>query len=468
MHGNSKGPAMSLEVESEPIRTTSMSSKTLKKDSLKKKELLSQKDQDTAGTTEPKPNLKTDANHDDPDSFLCQETLFYSSWEKQFEAQWMSKNRNEYKNQESRKKALEQAKTDAFIRLVYPSIEKAGYDFPMEINSQVLAWIRYFSGPGRKHFVVWLRRGQNLIPQMNAILEKQGLPKDLVYLSMIESGFNPTALSTASAVGLWQFRAITANEYGLQMNHWIDERRDPIKSTKAAARLLTNLYATFGSWHLAAASYNCGPGCVRRTLKNYGETSSYFELTSKGVINKQTAEYVPKIIAAMIVAKNPEKFGFDSKDIPNLNQTKTISVGKSVSLADLASSLHVDKQILEQLNPQLKMGITPPSHALPSGKFDLTVPASKYELALAKIDALPDASLKRVLVARSKHKSRSDFLATKNRYRVSLASAHGKFLDEKKLSKKSVVKENTRKAGHAKSRLTAKKTHSNHRKIVKN
>lgn len=448
MHQKDSNPAVSLKVENEPV------SQMISKPKKTKKNFTS------VSVKKQTENKKSQEEKND-DSFLCKESVFYESWTHQFDSMWLAKNKSNYNSQALREKALEQARTDAFIRLVYPSIEKTGYDFPMEINSQVLSWIRYFSGTGRKNFVVWLRRGQTLIPQMSEILERHGLPKDLVYLSMIESGFNPTALSTASAVGLWQFRSVTASEYGLQMNHWVDERRDPMKSTAAAAKLLTNLYSTFGSWHLAAASYNCGPGCVRKTLRNYGPDSSYFELTSRGVINKQTAEYVPKIIAAMIVAKNPEKFGFDTKDLPELNQTKTVSLTKSISLHELAESIHVDRHVLEQLNPQLVMGITPPAHMTKSGQFDLLVPASKYDMTLASLDNLPDASLKRVLVARGKHRSHMG-VAGKSYYRVSLASVqipNAVHVHEKKLVKKNSV------TSHSKKTTLAKKQSRPLRKI---
>lgn len=461
LHRNVSGPAVPLKVEDSPITTNLPKTKNTNENELlrsnqahrfkknKKNSVFVKKQGDSD---------KTQEEDSSADAFLCQESVFYDSWVRQFDSTWLSKNKSNYNGQSAREKALEQARTDAFIRLVYPSIEKTGYDFPMEINSQVLSWIRYFSGQGRKNFVVWLKRGQTLIPQMSEILENHGLPKDLVYLSMIESGFNPTALSTASAVGLWQFRSITANEYGLQINPWVDERRDPIKSTKAAAKLLTNLYTTFGSWHLAAASYNCGPGCVRKTLKNYGKDSSYFELTSMGVVNKQTAEYVPKIIAAMIVAKNPEKFGFDSKEIPVINETKTVALTKSVSLKELAESIQVDNRVLEQLNPQLKTGITPPAHMTKSGQFDLVVPASKYDVTLAQLNELPDASLKRVLVAKRKHHSFSEAaLLTRNKGKshahVALASVH---LNK---GKKTLLK----KQSHPLKKIESKKFSSKHK-----
>ncbi len=252
----------------------------------------------------------------DDSLLLCEDNVYYDSWREQFDNNWLAENGKNYKSVSSRNKALTQARTSEFIKTVYPSIEKTGFDFPVVINNQVLQWVNYFRSSGKKSFAIWLTRGRSIIPEMEKTLEKYGLPKDLVYLSMIESGYSPKALSSAGAVGFWQFMPATARENGLKINDYVDERRDIKKSTKAAANYLTELYTLFGDWHIAAASYNGGPGLVKRTLKNYGSDSSFFQLTSMGVVNRETADYVPKLIAAMIISKNPEKFGFDTTDSP--------------------------------------------------------------------------------------------------------------------------------------------------------
>lgn len=351
---------------------------------------------------------------------LCEDNVYYESWRKQFDNNWLSENGKKFKSASSRNKALNQARTNEFIKIVYPSIEKTGFDFPVVINTQVLRWVNYFRSVGRKSFVVWLRRGRSLIPEMEKTLEKYGLPKDLAYLSMIESGYSPKALSYAGAVGLWQFMPATARENGLKINDYVDERRDLKKSTVAAANYLTNLYTQFGSWHLAAASYNGGPGLVRRTLKNYGSDSSFFQLTSMGVVNRETADYVPKLIAAMIISKNPEKFGFDTTDAPLPPATKTIMLTRSVSIHDLAKSLKIDKSVLESLNPELRLGITPPPRATSGGEFELEVPADKYENALLALNTIPDASNKYLIAARIKRRETVSAFAA--RYRLSASS----------------------------------------------
>ncbi len=361
-----------------------------------------------------------DPGSDKGNPIICQENLFYASWAAQFDRDWLSKNAKKYKKVSARHRALVQARTDEFIRLVYPALEKTDYDFPVVINQPVLSWIAYFTGVGRKHFVVWLEKGKTLIPQMKTILEQNGMPTDLVYLSMIESGYSSKSLSNVGAVGLWQFMPGTAVEYGLKINDWVDERRDVEKSTQAASLYLKDLYAQFGSWHLAAAGYNGGPGLVSKTLRHYGEDASFFELTSKKRMNSQTANYVPKILAALIVAKNASLFGFDTPDNNAPKLTRTIPVDRSISLADLAQSIQVDKSVLEDLNPQLRLGVTPPAKFTSSGHTNVIVPVSKAEMALASLNSLPEAPNNHMVAARIKHMEKLSAFA--KRYQISMAS----------------------------------------------
>ncbi len=337
-------------------------------------------------------------------ALLCEDSLYFESWRKQFDAQWLSEHRKKYKTRAAQTKALNQARTDEFIQLAYPSLEKTGFDFPVVINAQVLQWINYFKGPGKKSFVVWLRRGRFVIPDMEKTLEQYGLPKDLVYLSLIESGYNSNALSSAGAVGPWQFMPATARENGLKINDYVDERRDFKKSTKAAALYLTQLYTKFGDWHLSTASYNGGPGLVQRTLNNYGQDASFFELTSRGLVNSETANYVPKLIAALVISKSPETFGFDTTDAPVFFPTKTVFLTKSIYLRDLAKVLNIDHTVLDTLNPELRLGITPPPQFTVRGYFELQVPASSYEATLASLHSLPPAPTQYMMAARIKRK----------------------------------------------------------------
>ncbi len=362
-----------------------------------------------------------DSFSDKSNPLMCNDSLYYGSWVSQFNAQWLAKNsKKHFKKASLRNQALSIARTNEFINLAYPAIEKTPYDLPVVINSQVLSWIAYFTGAGRKNFVVWLERGKTLIPDMEKALERKGLPSDLVYLSMIESGYSTKALSNVGAVGLWQFMPSTGKEYGLKINDYLDERRDVVKSTEAAANYLSDLYSQFRNWHLAAASYNGGPGLISRKLRNFGQDTSFFDLTSKKRINSQTANYVPKILAAMIVAKNSQLFGFETTENIVSTPIKSIPITRSISLEDLSKSIQVDKSILESLNPELRLGITPPAKYTAAGVYNLNVPLSKFDMALASVDTLPDAPTTHLVAARIRHSEKVAAFA--KRYKVTLAS----------------------------------------------
>jgi hypothetical protein len=188
-------------------------------------------------------------------------------------------------------------------------LEHTKFDFPITVNSSVEKWIDYFTGRGRKHMVKYLERSEQFIPFIRPLLRQYGLPEDLVYLAMIESGFNNHARSFAKAVGPWQFISATGKRYGLSVNWWVDERRDTRKSTLSAAQYLKDLYGMFNSWELAAASYNAGEAKLARAVRRYG-TSDYWALSRHRFLRPETRDYVPKIIAAALVAKNRTQFGF--------------------------------------------------------------------------------------------------------------------------------------------------------------
>lgn len=368
-------------------------------------EFFDQNDYDDENTFSDAQNLNADENLLDEDEEiitpLCEDSVYYQAWKEQFDKNWLMENEKYYKSAKQRNQELDKARADAYTLFAYPNIQKTTYDFPAVINLQVASWINYFTSKGRKNFVVWLSRGQELIPQLEEILDKNGLPKDLVYLAMIESGFNNRAVSVDGATGTWQFMPYTGRHYGLTINDWIDERRDPIKSTQAAARYLTDLYTKFGSWHLAAGAYNCGEGCIAKKLRQYGEDSSYFDLTEQGVINSQTANYVPKILAAMMISKNPENFGFETaKHQHNVITTEKLLINRSIALTDLAANIGIDPKVLADLNPALRLGITPPAYTLKKSPFEIQIPSVKYNLAKNIIHSLPEASQRRIVQAR--------------------------------------------------------------------
>jgi hypothetical protein len=190
---------------------------------------------------------------------------------------------------------------------------QSGIDFPIQMNKQVRGYIVYFATERKGFTTRSLARSKRYLPMIKEVFREYGLPEDLAYLAMVESGFNPQACSPAGACGMWQFIKGTGLRYGLAINGSVDERRDPEKSTRAAAQYLLDLYKQFGSWYLAAASYNCGEGRVQKELRksNY---SNFWELSANKCIPGETRNYVPQMIAATIIARNPKKFGFG--DVP--------------------------------------------------------------------------------------------------------------------------------------------------------
>ncbi|MDH4318748.1 MAG: lytic transglycosylase domain-containing protein, partial [Desulfobulbaceae bacterium] len=183
------------------------------------------------------------------------------------------------------------------------------YDFPVTTNKQVEFYLELFQNKQHKHFARWLSRSKQYLTMIKPRLREAELPEDLAYLAMIESGFNPTAYSRAHASGLWQFIQSTGKNYGLRVDGWVDERRDPEKATEAAISYLGNLYHEFDDWYLAVASYNAGEGKIRRAIERYN-TRDFWQLARNSYLSLETKRYVPKLIAAIIIAKEPEKYGF--------------------------------------------------------------------------------------------------------------------------------------------------------------
>lgn len=188
-------------------------------------------------------------------------------------------------------------------------LKNTRFDYPVRVNPAVEYWVAYFTGKGRKHFDRYLQRSRYFIPEISKILKQHNMPQDLVYLAMIESGFNNSAKSRARAVGPWQFIRPTGVRYGMTVDFWLDERRDTRKSTLAAIAYLKELYEEFGSWELASAGYNAGENKVRRAIKKY-RVNDFWEISRHRFFKRETRDYVPKIMAAAILTKNAELFGF--------------------------------------------------------------------------------------------------------------------------------------------------------------
>jgi len=247
------------------------------------------------------------------------------------------------------------------------------YDIPIEMRPLVISYVQFFQGTGRKWFVKWMERSTRYVPLMRPILEKAQLPKDTVYLAMIESGFSPFAYSWAHAAGPWQFIPSTGAYYGLKQDFWVDERRDPLKSTEAAARYLTELYRKLGDWYLAWASYNTGETRVRRLMERHA-SADFWELSESAHLAKETKHYVPKLIAAALVAKHPEAFGFEQTEISYqpLFEFDEVLLETATDLNVAALLIDSSLATLQELNPELLHNYTPPSS--PSAPYALRIP----------------------------------------------------------------------------------------------
>jgi membrane-bound lytic murein transglycosylase D len=268
---------------------------------------------------------------------------------------------------------------------VAPETEK---EIPVVLNDKVIHYMVYFQNQGRRSFSIWLERSGKYIPLMKEILSQRGMPTDLVYLAMIESGFNVKAESRSAAVGPWQFIKPTALRYGLRVDAWVDERMDPKKSTMAAADYLSDLYAMFQSWELAAAGYNCGEDRVQAAIDKY-QINDYWQI-SEFTLPTETKNYVPKLMAALIIAKSPDKYGFVGIDYHEAEFYETVMVPPQKSLNDIAGVIGVSHYTLVELNPAILLNATPPGGPyqinVPQGYSTVTSQKSKELYALKDVN----------------------------------------------------------------------------------
>jgi len=253
------------------------------------------------------------------------------------------------------------------------------HDLPIELNDRILSFIELFQGNLRTFMQESLHRGAKYMPMVQSVFRAEGLPLDLAYLAIVESGFKNTALSRASARGMWQFMPATGKEHGLRQNWFIDERADPEKATRAAAQYLKTLNKMFdGDWNLAMASYNAGPGRLQRAVKA-SKLNDYWKLTETArFLPKETRNYVPMIMAAVIIAKNPTQYGFE----PGVNSTlayDTVTVPDALDLRTVAEWTETSIEEIRDLNPELRRTITP------VGKHDLKVPVGMAPIVEAKL-----------------------------------------------------------------------------------
>ncbi len=252
--------------------------------------------------------------------------------------------------------------------------EEELYDFPVTINRQVEYYLDFFQHKNRKSFRRWLARSGRYLPMIKSQLNAAGLPENLVYLPMIESGYSLTAYSRARAVGPWQFIRSTAIDYGLTVNRYVDERRDPVKSTQAACRYLANLYRQFNSWPLAVAAYNAGEGKISNAIKRY-KSHDFWEIAKHSYLKSETKRYVPKLTAAIIIATNPEKYGFSNLKYESPLSYDTAEVPPWTSLRAVALATGENFKTIQKLNRHLRQAITPPS----LDTYEIKIPLGKKE-----------------------------------------------------------------------------------------
>lgn len=233
------------------------------------------------------------------------------------------------------------------------------FDIPVEWNSHVRKWVNYFTGRGRELFTRYSNRAGRYAPVLSKILAENGLPRDLIYLAMAESGFHNSARSWAKAVGPWQFMPYTGKRFGLNIDWYVDERRDPMKASQAASDYLKHLYDLFGSWELAMAGYNAGEGKMRRAIRRYG-TRNFWKIIRGRYLRRETKNYVPKIMALAIIGKNLKAFGFDeSVEFHDALDYEEITVPALSDLYEVASVLGLEFEELKNFNPEILRWQTP-------------------------------------------------------------------------------------------------------------
>jgi len=273
--------------------------------------------------------------------------------------------------------------TDPNLRpKVKEEIEATVSQLPLQENDAVLSYVHYFSTErGRNVLLGGLRRSGKYRPLIQRILDDEGVPQELIYLAQVESGFLPRARSNKQAVGMWQFVQFRGRQYGLLQTPGTDDRLDPEKATRAAARHLHDLYAMFGDWYLAMAAYNCGPGCVQRAVERTG-FADFWELRRLNVLPKETANYVPVIVALTIMAKNPKDYDLENLDTDRPVEYETIALDTATSLALIADASDRPVSEIQDLNPALLKSVA-------SAGYQLRVPKGTLATVMSALEMVP-------------------------------------------------------------------------------
>lgn len=261
-------------------------------------------------------------------------------------------------------------------------------EIPLNFNTRVFAFINYFAVKDREYTKMILDRKNVYFPIFEKYLKKYGLPDELKYLSIIESGLNPKAISRAGAVGLWQFMYYTGRQYGLHKDWYMDERMDPEQSTEAACKFLKQLYNTFGDWELAIAAYNTGPGNVRKAIRRSGYKRKFWEIYPH--LYRETRSYLPQFVAMIYVLKYAEEHNFHEEQVQHPMETDTVIVNSYLHFETLANHLELCVEDIEQLNPALKRKAVPGT----ASGYVLKLPKTAKELLSANREAILDTASK--------------------------------------------------------------------------
>ena len=311
---------------------------------------------------------------------------------------------------------------DSLILLPPPALDSAA-DAPswdMDVESyatedRVAHYVAMFSGPAKDRIAARLDVGSRFEPMIRARMKAGGLPEDMYYLALIESGFNNNAYSKAAAVGMWQFMTSTARDMGMRVDWWVDERRDPVKSTGAAVRFIKGMKDEFGSLYLAAAAYNGGPGRVARGLARYADEvensqgeDAFFVLAEKDYLRNETREYVPQLIAAALIAKEPERYGMTLHPQPAFVYDSVLAPA-ATPLAAIAKATGTSVVAIRELNPQILRGMTPPRVS-----YMMRIPVGSADGFEDRLAALPKEDRVALKHVESKKGDTVDRLAERN------------------------------------------------------
>lgn len=272
---------------------------------------------------------------------------------------------------------------------VQADLEETTHDLPIPLNDRVLRYVEIFQGTLREFLSEGMKRGAQYLPMIQNVFRAEGLPLDLAYVPLIESAFKPTALSRAKARGVWQFMKGTGLEHGLKQDWYIDERSHPEKATLAAAKYFKTLHRMFEDWHLAMASYNGGPGRMQRAIKQSGRRDFWSLSATSRYLPRETREYVPMILAAVIIAKNPTKYGFDAITPDSVPALETVDVPPAVDLRRIAEWAGVSSDDIQRLNPELRRWTTP----VRGDGYTLTVPEGTAQIIRARLSSTDPQTL---------------------------------------------------------------------------